>query len=557
MKKTMFITSVIMVVVMAIALTTSSLAWFSASGSQFVTTNSMKVTAKAVGSTGIGISQTAEDGTWVSELDLDTTGNTNLMPLVPFGKASAPDAHSLLVALVGGSEVFYVNLKDFAADLAKTVDDDETTVSAYGAIYALGDAVTPDAITFNPSDLDEIYVDPEAAVLVPTDGVTEYYNALKAAGIISDQTIGTGIAGAEYTAYMVGAKIDNNKNFSDGADHTEGLYRNGYYTNTFYLQNLATGTTATDINIDTTISFLCDRVSRSGAGTDQSPYTYNVEEDVPYSSASRGAEKYALDPTLCVAVIMRKNGRMTDAQYVQYYALSQEKKTLQDAVPGSSDPGYDDAIAAVNAKQAEMDAVKYTPAYSASSSYSVGAYVWYEEDYYMCTTASAAGTWNERSGNFEAVDFDDDDEKAAFDAFIFGEIYGADAYEIVAYAESKGNNVSNYSVSTLKMGKEGKDFEVGKASGSSTYNLSTTGLNVTNSFDMRGEHTYRYIVNDGESDVAHTITVPADVLEVKVVAWYDAATLNNNNSQTGSAIVWDPSTGSADLKFALRFDTHE
>ena len=53
MKKTMFITSVIMVVVMAIALTTSSLAWFSAAGATSVTTSSLTLKAATNSSTGL------------------------------------------------------------------------------------------------------------------------------------------------------------------------------------------------------------------------------------------------------------------------------------------------------------------------------------------------------------------------------------------------------------------------------------------------------------------------------------------------------------------------
>lgn len=49
----MFITSVIMVVVMAIALTTSSLAWFTAAGNDQVTTSTLTLQAKSNSSTGL------------------------------------------------------------------------------------------------------------------------------------------------------------------------------------------------------------------------------------------------------------------------------------------------------------------------------------------------------------------------------------------------------------------------------------------------------------------------------------------------------------------------
>ena len=60
MKKAMFITSVIMVVVMAIALTTSSLAWFTANGASTVTTTSLTLKAKVNSSAGLLI---CNDGT--------------------------------------------------------------------------------------------------------------------------------------------------------------------------------------------------------------------------------------------------------------------------------------------------------------------------------------------------------------------------------------------------------------------------------------------------------------------------------------------------------------
>jgi hypothetical protein len=55
MKKTMFITSVIMVVVLAIALTTSSLAWFSAGGAQSVSTTEVQIHAVNAAAVGAGI----------------------------------------------------------------------------------------------------------------------------------------------------------------------------------------------------------------------------------------------------------------------------------------------------------------------------------------------------------------------------------------------------------------------------------------------------------------------------------------------------------------------
>ena len=84
MKKTMFITSVIMVVVMAIALTTSSLAWFTAAGSSTVTTSSMTLTAKATSAAGLLISQ-ADTGDWSSNIDLvEGNAQANMIPATPY-----------------------------------------------------------------------------------------------------------------------------------------------------------------------------------------------------------------------------------------------------------------------------------------------------------------------------------------------------------------------------------------------------------------------------------------------------------------------------------------
>ena len=120
MKKTMFITSVIMVVVMAIALTTSSLAWFTATGASSVTTTSLKLQAKANASTGVQISAVSATESWGIEASLNgyasTSGTTKiddnsltgqsdaqgLMPLLPLMDSStflASDSAADLMAL--------------------------------------------------------------------------------------------------------------------------------------------------------------------------------------------------------------------------------------------------------------------------------------------------------------------------------------------------------------------------------------------------------------------------------------------------------------------------
>lgn len=92
MKKTMFITSVVMVIVMAIALTTSSLAWFSASGASTVETNAFQVTAKSETVEGLAISKTGASGTWDSTVTLTADG-TDLYPMVPFTGDEATDKY--------------------------------------------------------------------------------------------------------------------------------------------------------------------------------------------------------------------------------------------------------------------------------------------------------------------------------------------------------------------------------------------------------------------------------------------------------------------------------
>ncbi len=106
MKKTMFITSVIMVVVMAIALTTSSLAWFTAAGSATVTTDTLTLTAKANASTGIQISDASAGGDWASNINF--TNQAELMPLLPY--QFTDNSTTLLEALV--AEKFITNEVD-------------------------------------------------------------------------------------------------------------------------------------------------------------------------------------------------------------------------------------------------------------------------------------------------------------------------------------------------------------------------------------------------------------------------------------------------------------
>lgn len=99
MKKTMFITSVIMVVVMAIALTTSSLAWFTAAGSSTVTTSALTLSAKATAAAGLLISSSSSAGAWYGNINLaDGNAQSNMVPAVPYQYA---ENNTLIDALVG------------------------------------------------------------------------------------------------------------------------------------------------------------------------------------------------------------------------------------------------------------------------------------------------------------------------------------------------------------------------------------------------------------------------------------------------------------------------
>lgn len=466
----MFITSVVMVIVMAVALTTSSLAWFSASGSPTVTTTALKVTAKAETSSGIAISK--DKVNWEDNIDLNTAGSTNLYPLVPFTKQDAYDGTivdnddvlaALLAALVGGREAPYISEEACAADLLIFADEDPETEATLAAVYTRFQADVDAA-----ESSDALY------------GLELNYANLLAQGYISSdaQSYGTNIA-TTYGAYMIGNKIDNNGDFTDD------VYRTGFYTDTFYLQNVAAGNGAADIKFDTTIKFTFD----SWSYNESTEQWTSVNDD--YTVGRRGAAKYALDPTLCVAVLAQTNFRLTDENSVLLL-------------------GYQDAIK--TAKEAKQAALATNPSADVSE--------------YDATIAT---------------------NEAAIEA-----LYAAPTWEIVAYAESKGNATQNYSVGTINLGKTAGVFEDGDASASSVFRMKlveddeTQGadvdridLNKTNATALKGAHTYE------------SYNIPADVVPVKVVAWYDATTLNNNNSAAGEhGLV---GVGEANLKFSLKF----
>ncbi len=83
MKKRMLITTIVMMLVLAVALTTSSLAWFTASQATVTATGGTFTASTAGSATNIGLAQ-ATDGEWASTIAMLTpSASTKLMPLCP------------------------------------------------------------------------------------------------------------------------------------------------------------------------------------------------------------------------------------------------------------------------------------------------------------------------------------------------------------------------------------------------------------------------------------------------------------------------------------------
>ena len=145
MKKTMFSTSVIMVVVMAIALTTSSLAWFSAAGASNVTTSALTIKAQSTTSSGLQITDNPEN-VWGESISL-ASGNAvdGMMPLVPLSMKSNESGYEIanadlieaLAGITSGTRTI-----DFIGN--KTINDAGTLKFAYaGGADSTTGAVSP------------------------------------------------------------------------------------------------------------------------------------------------------------------------------------------------------------------------------------------------------------------------------------------------------------------------------------------------------------------------------------------------------------------------------
>jgi hypothetical protein len=129
MKKTMFITSVIMVVVMAIALTTSSLAWFTTAGSATVTTNALTVTAKTTAAAGLQISSAAVNGPFYLNIDLYGSASNVVADMVPAMPYKVDSDATLLSALVNHNFISNtVAGPDYSEDTAVTANSGNGTL---------------------------------------------------------------------------------------------------------------------------------------------------------------------------------------------------------------------------------------------------------------------------------------------------------------------------------------------------------------------------------------------------------------------------------------------
>lgn len=159
MKKTMFITSVIMVVVMAIALTTSSLAWFNvAEGASSVSTNTVTLQAQTNSTEGLLISTDHLSWTTSAQSLTAATGSAgSLNGMYP----EALYGDSVLEALAGLT---------FTGNYVDTSDGTNKWGAAYNATYYAGYIYVANAgdaaVTLVPTiTIDNLPVDGESATL--------------------------------------------------------------------------------------------------------------------------------------------------------------------------------------------------------------------------------------------------------------------------------------------------------------------------------------------------------------------------------------------------------
>ena len=154
MKKSMFITSVIMVVVLAIALTTSSLAWINgAAGAQKVTAGSLTVEAmEAAAGKGLVISADGSSfGTTDVSLGATVEGMTPAAPL----SCPGTDLPAELTASIATAQNFG-NVVKIPGATTDTVKKADVKISVSNVVYvaSTGAAVTPtiDVVFANTDD---------------------------------------------------------------------------------------------------------------------------------------------------------------------------------------------------------------------------------------------------------------------------------------------------------------------------------------------------------------------------------------------------------------------
>lgn len=159
MKKTMFISSVIMVVVMAIALTTSSLAWFNvAEGASSVSTNTVTLQAQSNASEGLLIS--TDHSSWTQSAQSLTAATGSAASL----NGMYPEA------LYGDSVLEALAELTFTGNYVDTADGTNKWGDAYSATYYAGYIYVANAgdnaVTLVPTiTIDNLPVDGEGATL--------------------------------------------------------------------------------------------------------------------------------------------------------------------------------------------------------------------------------------------------------------------------------------------------------------------------------------------------------------------------------------------------------
>lgn len=268
MKKTMFITSVIMVVVMAIALTTSSLAWFNAAGTSTVSTNALKLKARSVASAGLQISSASRDGAWSDAIMLDSTLATNLEPMMPL----------IGIGLIDPAEVEDEDIGTYLGSLNTVLDEGCSTSSFIEWVEDYNTAHTAEYSASTAADA--------------KNSIATILAAKKKANLIealaNPDTTGTDLGFITQKIASTGKYAQLNGNTGGAVDPG----RTGFFTDDLWITNTASGTASTDAN-----SFAGKNVYVIPSITFYSSYT-DAETNTPYN-----ANTNTNDPDLFVAIL--------------------------------------------------------------------------------------------------------------------------------------------------------------------------------------------------------------------------------------------------------------